>query len=222
MITALLTLACATAPELSLPAVELPDGITQADHTEVAPGVFLLTEAIASGLATYGGPNPPEAPEAAPVDPTSASSKSARYCNESASASYTDSTTSGDWFGGTGDPTWDVTAQSASYFAWVGGGSPPVNYDSVYLEVSATTPTDVDYIYAYGYVYVGATYVGYVTATGTSTDSAMSTGTIYTDCGGAPVLDISVRGYFYGSDYSGSGDYITVSKSVDVPVTCCP
>ncbi len=204
-------------------------GLTEADHVEVAPGVFMPVALYESGAVRYVAQDDPG--EALLADPGGAvpagegrdpRAGGAPYCYDYDSDFYYDSTSSGSLFGG--DPTWYGYATSYSYDYPAGGVDS--EYASTYVYTYA--PTSLDYVYAYAYVYVNGEYAGYVADYVTGGDYAYAYGSWEADCGDLGFLDVTVYTYHYAywNEALPSGLYaresLSISDTLTARVTCCP
>lgn len=235
-------LACATAPQpdQALPAptpaaapgldLAMTGGLGEADHVELAPGVYgvrSLVEAGEVGLVdlspTYEAallgavedgltPPPPVPDDDGGIDD---GGESLDYCYEYASDNYSDSTRNGTMFGG--NPSWYGVVSAISYHDARGPRDVRSDYVSAYLYTSA--PSRVDYAYAYGYVYMDGRYVGYIYDYLTPGTSAVAYGNFDLKCAGRDSVDISMTTYHYLYD---GQQYLTVGNAVETTVACCP
>jgi len=190
------------------------DGWTQADHTEVAPGVFLLNS-IAEGGPQWAGQEERVGPE-----PDRLEASTTYSCSAYDSAVYYDTTRYGETFGG--DVTWYGSVSASSYSSTWAGGS--YRGDYVYVYASTTVPADVT-VWTYGYVYINDNYVGYLQSTeGWGADWAWTSGYFSDSCSDDGDMSARVNLTHYGYQSSGWTDTETfyVSKTVRADVSCCP
>lgn len=210
-------------------------GLDEADHVEVAPGVFMPAALYESGEIRYVPQvDPGEAllsdvhapqgfsPDGIERQPTSGG---ASYCYDYDSEYYYDSTSSGSLFGG--DTTWYGYATAYSYdYSYPTGYSYDYDYASAYVYTYA--PAALDYVYAYAYIYINGDYAGYVTDYVTGGTYAYAYTSWEAECGDMGFLDVTVYTYHYGylTDTLPSGLYtresLSISNTVSAQVTCCP
>lgn len=224
------------APTLDL---ALTGGLTEADHVEVRPGVFVvrtlhergevsvldlgaareaeLLDAAESGTTPpppypgtgEGGGGVDEGEEPTPGEEVGTTCYEYEYDN------YTDSTRGRNLFGG--NPSWYAVASALSYSDTTGPRPVRNDYVSTYLYTSA--PTTVDYAYAYGYVYIEGRYVGYIDDQVNPGTSAVATGVWTVSCRERDSVTVEMQTYHYLYD----GDqYLNIGDRVTATVACCP
>lgn len=236
----LLLAACTTAPESRPPAGALDPaqtgGLTEADHVEVAPGLFVVRDLYESGQVGFvaldpataaaqrdavqaGDAPPPPFPdpdtdggiddEGSPDAPTT--------CYEYGSDSYQDMTRTGETFGE--NPSWYGTVTAISYHDTRGGRDVRSDYVSTYAYTSASHVPD--YIYAYGYVYINGRYVGYIHDDGRGRASyATAYGTWRVSCIERDAIEVEMQTYHYLYDTDVAS--LSIGSSVSATVACCP
>lgn len=216
-VLALFAAGCVTTPEVGSAdgaalegyRPELAEGHAAEAHTEVAPGIFLLTDAIERGAVRYV----PEAEEAARRERPEVG-----YCYNYESATFADELANGSMFGA--NPSWYGVANAYSYKY----DPPGDRYDQDYTQVSA-------YLWAYNaeavgmvsvsaYVYVNGTYVGYVYDTAMADTLALQYGAFDATCvdGSATV---EVKHYLSWYDPR-RGQSLSVGQTTTTTVACCP
>ena len=203
-------------------------GLTEADHVEVAPGVFMPAALYESGAIRYVPQDDPgEAlladPEGAgPAEREPLAAGGPPYCYEYDSDFYYDSTSSGSLFGG--DASWYGYATAYSYDQLAGGA----DYEHASTYVYTYAPAPLDYVYAYAYIYVNGEYAGYVTDYVSGGSYAYAYSAWETECGDLGFLDVTVYTYHYAyqTDSLPSGLYtresLSISNTIGARVTCCP
>ena len=230
----------AVAPETSaaLPALagphldlNLTGGRVQADHVEVAPGVFMLRElALSDEVAYQELPEPmlasfmdsfenDVAPPPPPVDgggDTGGGSGGGRaYCSNYDSDYYTESTLNGTMFGG--DPSWYASVSGSSYHSAFAGHETRSDYVSAYVYTYA--PAEIDSVSAYGYVYINGRYVGYMSSSVSPGTYATAYGSWTPTCraGRTNLIEVTSSHYMYDGSTT-----LNVSNTVSASVACCP
>ncbi|MCK6529639.1 hypothetical protein L6R50_19490 [Myxococcota bacterium] len=197
----------------------LADGHFAEEHTQVAPGVHLLTELIESGAVRYSDLEPP-------LDPAAVEAENARraaravgdYCYEYDYKTYSDRTRSGSMFGG--DPSWYASATAYSY-RYDGPGPSDYDYDQVTTYITTSSPNPIDYVSAMAYVYVNGAYAGYVSNAGAGVNYAYAYGTWDAECVDGN-LSVEARLYHTLSDASPRSQYLYLSNVLTARVACCP
>jgi len=221
----------AVGPPLDL---NLSAGHAEDEHTEVAPGVFMLTSLHQSGEVTFtpalgetllAGESltPDQLPGA--LEPTfgggpGGGGPGPSTCYESDYRYYTDSTSAGTLFGG--DTTWSASATAYSY------DYPATSLNSVYAYVTTSGPSfaTLDYVYAYAYVYVNERYIGYMTDYQTDDNYAYVYGSWDLPClDGYLDLKVYTSHYVYDyptGSYTGPRQNLSIGNTLEASVTCCP
>jgi hypothetical protein len=224
-LAALALAGCASAsPELPLFDSELADGHEAAEHTEVAPGVYLLSSLVASGDVRFVQQTREEFEEAA-------STRARRgygggytdydYCYNYDYDSVSDSLSGTTMF--QASPSWYGSANAYSYHYDTRGD----RYDQDYEQVSAYlwnyTRHPIASMSSMAYVYINGDYAGYVMDTGTNRTTALAYATYDATCEDGTV-SIEVRTYQYWNNMGGGGarePYLYLSYTMDASAACC-
>lgn len=201
-------------------------GLTEKDHVEVAPGVFMSAELEASGEVKYHDlglrPESMLDPEdmfgLAEAEPSSIIGGGGySYCYNYGTDYGSDTTRYGDLFGG--NTSWYNYVSAYSYDYEAPGAGYDYHYDSVSTYVSTEAGAYVNYVYAYAYIYINGRYAGYAQQYATPGRSAYAYGYWEAMCRGG-VLEVDA--YTYNSAYNYDGQSISVGDRLSTTVTCCP
>lgn len=199
----------------------LTQGYTAADHTEVAPGVFMLTELYRTGEIEYipatvelsGDDVTLEDLQTAialgaPKLPVSGGTTS--YCYNYDYQNYSERL-GRDLFTRGANLYGYANAYSYSY------GS--TSYNTVYAGAYTYANAKADYVYAYAYVYIEGRYVGYSYQYAQNTTYAYAYGSWRASCGSDLTIDATVytRNYIYNQD----GAYISLGDTFETSAACC-
>lgn len=229
-----------SAPLSAAPATDGPSldlrrtgGLTEADHVEVAPGVFMVREIALDGdiafaqmsdpmldsfaMAADDGVAPPP-----PVDPGGDDTGGGggggggrTYCYNYDSDYYTDSTTAGVMFGG--DPSWYGSVTAQSYESSFAGHETRSDYASAYVYTYA--PGTIDSVSAYGYVYINGRYIGYMSSSTAPGTYATAYGSWSQRCRAGTSMDLELTASHYMYD---GGTSLSVTTQLAASAACCP
>ena len=200
--------------------LSLTQGFTAADHTEVAPGVFMRTDLYEAGEIEYVpvdlGLTGDETEEelvlameraAQPAQPITGTRN---YCYNYDYRNYNQQINRSLF---EEQPTFYGYANAYSYRY----GSYETNL--VYAGAYTYARDNISYAYAYSYVYIDGRYVGYNYQYAQDSNYAYAYGSYRARCGSSRTIDATVytRNYAYNTD----GSYANVGTTYEVSAECC-
>jgi hypothetical protein len=213
LLSLLLPVACQTADatEASPFQADLAEGHTVAEHTEVAPGVYLLSSKLAEGAVHY------VSAEDAAARAETRSRIGDDTCYNYDEGHYQDELQNESMFGAS--PSWYGSTTAVSYDFDAPGTAHDQDYEQVsaYLWSYVANPVTV---FATAYVYVNGDYVGYVDDHARRGTTALAYEIFDAACEDG-MVSVEIRTYHTWSDGS-SGQYLYLSNTATASVECCP
>lgn len=212
--------ACNTAGSIQLDSFDptLAEGHTADEHTEVAPGVHLLSSVVNSGAVHYVDLTPEQMAERAEaasqrtMDPT--------YCYNYDSGSYADQLSGGTMF--MDNPSWYGSTYAYSYDYDGLGDAGDQDYEQVSAYMWNYSRHAIGQLYATAYVYINGSYAGYVTDSQMNATTALAYATFDAECVDGS-LSVEMRTYHsWSSGIAGTQQYLYLSNTSTASVECCP
>lgn len=212
-IVPLMLFVCACETDSEIPFnTDLAEGHALEEHTEVAPGVWLLSSEVASGDINYTDLSAPENRTGSP-----ASADRARSCYKYDYAWYNEQTRAGEMFGGR--TYWYGMAMAEDYNDNDGMG-PDQSFTRVTGYAYTYADKAVDQVYAMTYLYLNGRYVGYAWDQARNARYAYRYGAWDARCKDGR-LSLEARTYHSWMNGRSADEYQYIGNTLDVEIDCC-
>lgn len=215
----LLSLGCGTAEsaEASTFRPSLAEGHSASEHTEVAPGIFLLSEKLERGEVRFVSDSEAHARETART--AMAFSSEVETCYNNDFQNYEDSLSNSTMWGS--NPSWYGVAGAWSFHYDPPGTAQDTQYEQVEAYLwSASGGSPITAVTATAYLYVNGDYAGYITDARVNRTTALALGIFDAECVDGSV-SIEVRTYHSWSNRE-PDQYLYLSNTATATAECCP
>jgi hypothetical protein len=192
---------------------ELADGHALSEHTEVAPGVFVLTSRLDAGSVRYVSHADAEAREDA-----RARRPHVESCYNYEYANYSDEVRNDTLFNG--NTSWYGVVNAISYDYDAPGTDSDQDYESVMAYLWTASEHPITTVTASAYVYINSEYAGFVSDAQANATTALTYETFDAECVDGRVA-VEVFNYHSWTNM-GPDQSLYLSNRTSTAVECCP